>query len=144
MKRKTKIIILTICICFSVCMTLLMINFISKIKDSRDFAKDFCSYIVEDDIESAKEMLHQDGKIKQEELLEYILKIEKKYKMDFSNGIIFKKITDYSHTAFDGEYRGSVHIFTYQIVVNGLATYSSFTIVDNNNGYGIYNFSIHN
>lgn len=142
MKRKSTVIILIISIPLSVCLTLLSINFISKIKDSRDFAKEFCYSIVEDDYDSAKQMLHSDGKIKQEDLENYILKIEKKYNMDFSNGIVFKKITDYSHTAYDGEYNGSVHIFTYQIVVNDLAAEASFTIVDNKNGYGIYNFTL--
>ena len=144
MKRKSTIIILIIALFLSVCITLLIVNFIKKINNSKEFAKEFCSYLVDDDIESAKKLLHPDGQIKQEELQNYIFKLEERNSIDFSNGLSFGKVIDYSHTYYDGAYNGSVHNFTYEIIIDGKTIETTFTIIDNHNGYGIYNFTISN
>lgn len=144
MKRKKTIIVLIISFSLSVCMTLMIINFSKKINNSKEVAKEFCSYLVDDDIESAKKLLHPDGQIKQEELQNYIFKLEERNSIDFSNGLSFGKVIDYSHTYYDGAYNGSVHSFTYEIIIDGKTIEASFTIIDNHKGYGIDAFTISN
>ena len=111
-------------------------------QESNILIEDFCSALANDDLETAKTFLHPDSTPKRDNLSSYIEKLETTHSIDFSLGVAFKSTTGFSSTYYDSIYDGSVHEASYKIVVGGVSVKCFFTVVKNDNGYGLYSFGI--
>ncbi len=139
--KRIVVIILVICtLLFSGCAVLQEMK--EGTKEAMTLSNEFCSALSEGDIDAAKECLHTESTPNKSELAQYISSLEQKYNIDFSTGIVLKKATSTESAYYDSRYDGSVYSFTYNAVIGGKSTYMFFTIVKNDNGYGIYNFGI--
>ena len=110
--------------------------------EATDLVEEFCIALSEDDFDTAKDCLHPDFTPSHDNLSDYILQLEQKLNINFSNGVKFKRRTGIESTYYDSEYGGSVHKIEYKIVVGSVDTQFFFVVVKNNNGYGLYSFKI--
>ena len=95
-----------------------------------------------DDIENAREYLHPDWISQNGNFENYILKFEKENNVDFSNGIAIRNRYDGTATAFTTEYNGSIYELEIDVVIGNQELTLYFLIVDNDVGYGIYDFRV--
>ena len=109
---------------------------------SKDYRIKNIMKMYNDDLETAKTFLHPDSTPKRDNLSSYIEKLETTHSIDFSLGVAFKSTTGFSSTYYNSIYDGSVHEASYKIVVGGVSVKCFFTVVKNDNGYGIYSFGI--
>ena len=104
---------------------------------AREDAVDFLSALEDEDYESARALLHPDFKIDMEK---EISALEKQEGIDFSEGIDVYKFTGFSSAHYDSQVDGSLYETTVNIAVGGKKGSLTVTLVDNDKGYGIYNF----
>ena len=110
--------------------------------EAATFAEDFCKDLAKDDLVAAQNKMHPDSTPGKNELSTYLANLEQINDIDFSNGVAFKRRIETSSTYYDSQYDGSVHQFTYEIVVGNKSVNCFFVIVSNDQGYGIYSFGI--
>ena len=106
------------------------------------FAEDFCLALAADDIETAKAFLHPDSFTDSTVLSAYVRDLEQLYHFDFSNGVVFTRVTDWESAYYDSYYGGSVHELEYEMTVGGKAVEFFFTVEKNDRGYGLYNWGV--
>lgn len=104
--------------------------------------EDFCTSLSNDNFDTAKGYLHPDSTPSQDELSVFITKLEQTHGIDFSDGVAFKHRRGIRSAYYDSSYDGSVHEIDYEIVVGGVSVDFFFTVVKNDNGYGLYNFGV--
>lgn len=111
-------------------------------RDANTLAQDFCECIANEDYITVRDYMHPDSTPNKYVLQSYIIKLEENNNIDFSNGIAFKRRENFSSAYYDSSYGGTVHEFTYKVVVGNVLVNMFFVIVKNDNGYGIYSFGI--
>lgn len=104
--------------------------------------EDFCTALADNDFATAQGYLHPDSNPSSAELNLYVVFLEQKYSISFSDGVSFKRRVKTGSTYYDSNYDGSVYEITYKIVVGGVTTDFFFVIVENDNGSGIYSFGV--
>jgi hypothetical protein len=114
----------------------------SGIDEAATLAENFCTALSEDDLETAKGYLHKDGTPKAEALGLTVARLEQTHKIDFSEGVSFKKRVEGSGAYYSSQYDGSVYEITYEVTVGGVETKLFFTVVKNDADYGIYGFGV--
>lgn len=102
-------------------------------------AEKFCFAIAYDDINGAKDYLHPDSPL-HDNLPVFISEIEQDGGFDFSDGVAIMDRELGEGTTYDSTYKGGVHAFTLEVVVNGKTHKLSFEVVDNEKGFGIFSF----
>ena len=140
MKKIFAIILMFCMFCLSSCGILKELK--GGMQEATVLVEDFCTALSNDDFNTAKEYLHPDSTPSKAELYSYVIKLEQTNGVDFSDGVAFKRRNGVGSTYYDSNYDGSVHEIEYDIVVGGISKDFFFTVVKNDNGYGLYNFGI--
>ena len=107
-----------------------------------EYSKEFCELLKDEDYNNAVTYLHSEYEMDAEELCSYIQELERKNKVDFSDGIEYEKNISFSSTYYTSEYHGSAYEFTFKALIGNEKVEIYFTIIKNDNGYGIYSFGI--
>ena len=140
MKKIVSIILVLCTLCLSGC------GILKELKAGMDEAivlvEDFCTALSNDDPDKAKGYLHPDSRPKQDEISDFITKLEQTHSIDFSDGVSFKQRTRVAGTYYDSNYDGSVYEIGYEIAVGGVTVDFFFVVVKNDKGYGLYSFGI--
>ena len=106
----------------------------------RDYSNEFLTYIVNEDYESAKKILHVDC-TPNPALLEYNIDIfEQAYGVDFSNGYTLSKLFDFEIIGYSSEYNGSYYEGEFDITIDGKEFEFTIVILENKVDSGIYRY----
>ena len=101
------------------------------------FIEDFLEVIAAGDYETAESYLHPDCLIDLEKVLD---RIENEKNIDFQDGIVVKKDTASSWSYYNSKVDGAQYARTMRIQVGDKQITFTVEIVQNENGYGIYDF----
>lgn len=110
---------------------------------ANNFVEEFCFTLAYDGIERAKEYLHPEWASTKGNLEDYVEKFENENGIDFSDGVAISRRFQESLTGYNSEYGGSVYKFGISIVIGDKMINMSFMVVDNDAGYGIYDFGLY-
>ncbi len=133
--RRT-LIILTTCLC--------LFSFVScgngiKGDEAKAFINDFFAAIVAEDYDKAEGFLHPE---RPADLETFLLNVEKEEEVDFQAGIEIEKYTGFSSSLYDSTVNGSRYELTMRTKVGDKKVKFTIEIVNNENGYGIYNLDL--
>jgi hypothetical protein len=112
-------------------------------QEANEYAEEFCFAFSFDDIEIAKEYLHPDWISINGDLENYLEKFENVNGIDFSNGVSIKRRFWEEATGYHSQYDGSIYRFGITVVVGDKTLNMYFVVVDNNKGYGLYDFGLY-
>ena len=104
--------------------------------EAKEYINDFFDAIVAEDYERAEALLHPD---RPADLETFFLNIEEKEDIDFQSGIEVEKYTGFSSSYYDSTVDGSRYELTMRTSVGDETVQFTIEIVENENGYGIYN-----
>ncbi len=139
--KKIFILLLVICI-----LPLASCTAINELQEGYDnaivFAKNFCSLLVNDDFENAKECLHPSAAPNKDRLENFLAKLEETNEIDFSNGFEIKNTTFKGMAYLHDAYIGSEYDFQFDVSIDNKEITMFFVVVDNDIGYGIFYFGI--
>ena len=107
--------------------------------EAKEFIRDFFDAVVAEDYEKAEEFLHPD---RPADLELFFLSIEEEEDLDFQEGIEIEKYTGFSSSLYDSTVGGSTYELTMRAKVGERDVVFTIEIVQNDNGYGIYNFDL--
>ena len=108
----------------------------------RNTTEEFLGYIAVQDYTSASRLLHPDSNPTSSNLMMYILNLESRHNIDFSDGVTIKKSVDFSYTAYTSEFGGGTYETTFELIIGGKKENFYIFILDNKEGKGIYRFDI--
>lgn len=118
-------------------------HFFAEADKANNFVEEFCFALAYDDIDKAKEYLHPDWQSTHDNLEDYVEKFENENDIDFANGVAISR-RFYQHVkTYTSEYGGAVYEFGISIVIGDKIINMSFMVVDNDVGYGIYDFGLY-
>ncbi len=100
----------------------------------------FLSAIEAGDFDAAAEFLHPD--IAKEDIQGVFEKIEAEYGVNFSDGVKMVRTLGFKSMAYDSKIGGSSYSTVTEITLSGKRGELEVTVVDNDEGYGIYYLSI--
>lgn len=98
---------------------------------------EFFSFVEAGDYASAQALLHPD---RSPDLEAIFTSFAEQYDLDYSSGINIKSTVSTLSSAYDTEVKGSTYGKRYILEVSGKEFESEIQIVQNDNGYGVYNF----
>ena len=133
--RRTLIILVT-CLCvfsFASCGNSI------KGDEAKAFINDFFAAIVAEDYDKAEGFLHPE---RPADLETFLLNVENEENIDFQEGIEIEKYTSFSSSLYDSTVDGSTYELTIHTNVGDIKVIFTIEIVNNENGYGIYNFDL--
>ena len=107
--------------------------------EAKAFINDFFVAIVAEDYDKAESFLHPERPADLETLL---LNVEKEENVDFQAGIEIEKYTGFSSSLYDSTVDGSTYELTMRTKVGDKKVIFTIEIVNNENGYGIYNLDL--
>ena len=107
--------------------------------DAKIFIGEFLEAIAEGDYERAEGYLHPE---RPTDLENFILCVEIEEDLDFSAGIDNVKYIGFSYSFYDSTVDGSRYEPTISASIGGEHVTFTVEVVQNENGYGIYNFNI--
>lgn len=107
--------------------------------DAKAYINDFFDAVSAEDYERAEALLHPD---RPADLEEFFLNIEKKEALDFQSGIEVERYTGMSSSYYDSTVDGSRYELVMQVSVDEKNVEFTIEIVQNENGYGIYNLNL--
>ena len=141
-KNKIIKLFLIIMLLTSLC-TLTGCKFFSKeATKTKTILIDFLGYLKEDNIEEASKLFHPDSSMP--ETLNSILSVlENQNNISFNDEIVIGECIDFEITAYNGQYKGKTCKLVFNATTNNKTIEIYIFTVDNKNGYGIYDFSIH-
>lgn len=99
----------------------------------------FFSAIVDENYKKAETLLHPELSI---ELETFFVNAEKENCVDFQDGIKIEKYTGFSSALYDSIVDGSMYELTMKTTVGEKTVEFTVKIVNNETGYGIYNFDL--
>ena len=108
-------------------------------KNAKSFTEDFFSAIEAEDYETAKTFLHPE---RPADLEPFFTSIEKDEGIDFQQGIEIDRYVNFSYSYYDSTVDGSTSKPTIRTKVGNTTVTFTIEIVQNDNGYGIYNLDI--
>ncbi len=103
------------------------------------FIEDFFDEMEQDYYGRAKSFLHTECML---DLDKYLAAAEKEHGLDFSDGIEIEARTNISKSYYDTQVKGSRYSVTFSVLVGDESATFDVTIVESDNGYGIYAFEI--
>ena len=112
------------------------------LKKAIDLAEDFAEELSEEDFAEAIEYLHPDCNMSLSAFSSFINSKEESLGVDFSQGVTLEGRVSMRNALHDSDYGGSVYEFEYRASIGEKSVYALFVIVDNEQGYGIYNFDL--
>ncbi len=107
--------------------------------EAKAFINDFFAAIVAEDYDKAEGFLHPE---RPADLETFLLNMEKEENIDFQAGIEIEKYTGFSSSLYDSTVDGSTYELTMHTNVGDKIVTFTIEIVNNENGYGIYNFDL--
>lgn len=107
--------------------------------DAKAYINDFFDAVSAEDYERAEALLHPD---RPADLEEFFLNIEEKEDLDFQSGIEVERYTGMSSSYYDSTVDGSRYELVMQVSVDEKVVEFTIEIVQNENGYGIYNLNL--
>lgn len=104
-----------------------------------ELAEKFCFALAFDEIEKAKGYLHPDWEANNGALEDYVIQFEQVNSIDFSNGVAIKKRLRETYVMYTNKlmYEPGIMIF-----VGDKKLKMYFRVIDNDAGYGIYDFGL--
>lgn len=132
-------------ICLSVIVCLLAAALCScgdrmKMADAKKTFVEFLEAVESEDYEGAEEYLHPDYP----GVLDLVFEmIEVREGIDFQKSIDIEKFSGTSYSYYDSKYDGSQCSFKVKAKVSGVAVIIEATVVDNDSGYGVYDFVVY-
>ena len=108
-----------------------------KIYDVRVIAEDFCLALSDDNIELAQTYLHPDSSLNND-FGDFIAKLEGENDFDFSEGVAFLFRGEASAALYSFQYDGSPYELEYNLVIGKKEICLLFVVINNQNGWGIY------
>lgn len=107
--------------------------------EAKAFINDFFAAIVSEDYDKAESFLHPE---RPADLETFLHNVEKEENVDFQAGIEIEKYTGYSSSLYDSTVDGSTYELTMRTKVGDKKVIFTIEIVNNENGYGIYNLDL--
>ena len=107
--------------------------------EAKAFINDFFAEIVAEDYDKAESFLHPECPA---DLETFLLNVEKEENVDFQAGIEIEKYTGFSSSLYDSAVDGSTYELTMRTKVGDKKVIFTIEIVNNENGYGIYNLDL--
>lgn len=107
--------------------------------EAKIFINDFFDAIVAEDYAKAETFLHPE---RPADVEAFILSVEEENDIDFQNGIEIEKYTNFSYAVYDSTVGGSSYELTMKTKVGKKTVTFTVEIVQNEAGYGIYNFEL--
>ena len=131
-------------ICLVTVACLCVLSFVScgngiKGDEAKAFINDFFEAIVAEDYDKAEEYLHPE---RPADLETFLLNVEKDENVDFQAGIEVEQYTGFSSALYDSTVNGSTYELTVLTKVGDKKVIFTIEIVNNKNGYGIYNLDL--
>ncbi|MBE6598960.1 MAG: hypothetical protein E7638_05915 [Ruminococcaceae bacterium] len=106
---------------------------------AKAFINDFFAAIVEEDYQKAETFLHPERPC---DLKTFFISVEEETSLDFQAGIIIERYKGLSAAYYDSTVGGSTYELTMKTNVGESTVDFTIEIVQNQNGYGIYNLDI--
>ncbi len=110
-----------------------------KKNDAVATVEDFFYAVSIDDPEKAEKLLHRDCTLDVEKLLS---NAETDKGIDFQSGVSIEKYTGFASSYYDSRYGGSMYALTMRASVSDVKLTVTVTVIQNDNGYGIYDIEI--
>ena len=110
-----------------------------KRNDAIATVEDFFDAVSINDFEKAEKLLHRDCTLDVEKLLS---NAEADKKIDFQSGVGIEKYTGFASAYYDSRYGGSMYELTMKASVSDVKLTVTVTVIQNDNGYGIYDIEI--
>ena len=107
--------------------------------EAKAFINDFFDAVSADDFEKAQTFLHPE---RPADLKTFLDTVESETEIDFQSGIRVEKYTNFSYAYYDSSVGGSAYELTIKAAVGDKTVKFTVEIVQNDEGYGIYNFDI--
>ena len=107
--------------------------------EAKALINDFFAAIVAEDYDKAEEFLHPE---RPADLEAFLLNVEKEKNVDFQAGIEIEKYTGFSSSVYHSDVDGSRYELTMRTKVGDKKVTFTIEIVNNKDGYGIYNFDL--
>ncbi len=100
---------------------------------------DFLAAVEKEDFEAANSYLHPE---RPADLKQFFDNVESEKQVDFQSGIKILRYTSVSSAHYDSTVDGSTYETTLQAEIDGKKLSITIEIVENDVGYGIYNFTV--
>ena len=107
--------------------------------EAKAYINDFFAAIVAEDYDKAESLLHPE---RPADLETFLLNVEKEENVDFQAGIEIEKYTGFSSSLYDSTVDGSTYELTMRTKVGDKKVAFTIEIVNNEDGYGIYNLDL--
>ena len=133
---KNIVIILVACLCI---FSLVSCGNGIKGDEAKALINDFFAAIVAEDYDKAEEFLHPE---RPADLEAFLLNVEEEKNVDFQAGIEIEKYTGLSSSVYHSDVDGSRYELTMRTKVGDKKVTFTIEIVNNKDGYGIYNFDL--
>lgn len=138
--KKVLAIILALCaLCLVGCGKILELK--EEVEEMTALTEKFSSALASNDPEKVEECIHPDAQINEEKITKTIENFEQKNDVDFSKGVEIKKVGDFN-IASNGDNGGNKYNVTCELVVGGVPVSVVLTIVNDDAGCGVYDFTI--
>ena len=137
-----KTILKSICACLLLSLALLSLSACAGGIDTETadaFIEDFFAAIEKENYNSAKTFFHPD---RFTDIEAYVKSVEAEKGIDFSNGITVQKRTNVAIAYYDSDVDGSRYGMTLKAKVGEVEVKIDITVVQSENGYGVYEFEI--
>ena len=139
MKKRIRSIIIILTICLLCPCFLLSCSGGIDTDEAKEHINEFLSAMAQEDYEKAEKLLHPD---RPADIEEFIKGYEEQTGLDLSSGITVKRNTGFNYTYYSSNVGGSSYELTMSAEVGGTNITITVEIVQNDNGYGVYNFYI--
>lgn len=126
-------------ICFSCIISLVSCKGGIKTDEAKSFISDFFDAVEAAEYDRAMTFLHPE---RPTELEPFFQGIENETGVDFQQGIEVERYTNFRYAYYDSTVDGSAYESTIRTDVGGHTVIFTVEIVQNDNGYGIYNLDV--
>ncbi len=107
--------------------------------EAKVFIGEFLDAVEAEDYQKAETYLHPDVT---QDLEEYLSTVESNKNIDFQAGIEIEKYTGFSSSLYHSKVNGARYETTFKASVGDATVTFTVEVVQNDNGYGIYNINI--
>jgi hypothetical protein len=137
--RINRIVCLVLVICLFAAVLCSCGDRLKNVDAKKTFAE-FLEAVESEDYEEAEEYLHPSYP----GVLDLVFEmIEIREGIDFQKSIDIEKFSSTSYSYYDSKYDGSQCSFKVKAKVSGVAVIIEATVVDNDSGYGVYDFVVY-
>ena len=138
--KKVIAIILALCaLCLAGCGKIMELK--QEVEEMTALTEKFSSALASNDPEKVEECIHPNAQINEEKITQTIENFEQKNNVDFSKGVEVKNVGDFN-IASNGDNGGNKYNVTCELLVGGVPVNVVLTIVNDDAGCGVYDFTI--